>query len=94
MCGQIARTLSMVLSWESGDELLSELMVEAVEPAPDSTRVLVTVSVQAGNATFSDVSQRLHRASGRLRAEIATAIHRKRVPELAFRVVGRGEVRS
>src|SRR5437868_3839830 len=45
VCGQIARTLSLVLSWESGDDLLRSLLVETVEPAPNSTRMVVTVSV-------------------------------------------------
>ena len=45
MCGEIAQTLNWVLAWESGDELLQTLTVESVEPAPDSTRVLVTVAV-------------------------------------------------
>jgi ribosome-binding factor A len=95
LCGEIARTLSAVLAWESGDELLSRLTVESVAPAPDSTRVLVTMWLE-GAAEPADVSlvlQRLQRASGKLRAEIATAIHRKRVPELAFQVFTRGEAR-
>src|SRR5205807_2594335 len=46
LCGQIGRTLNSVLAWESGDDLLRDLLVESVEPAPDSTRVLVTVQVQ------------------------------------------------
>jgi ribosome-binding factor A len=92
LCGQIARTLSSLLTWESGDDLLRDLTVAAVEPAPDSTRVLVTVScppdVEAG-----DVLPHLHRAASRLRTAVAAAVHRKRVPELVFRVAGRGEVR-
>lgn len=94
LCGQIAQTLTSVLAWESGDELLQSLVVESVEPAPDSTRVLVTVSVQAsaGGADAGQVIERLHRAAGRFRTEIAAAVHRKRVPELVFRVARRGEV--
>jgi ribosome-binding factor A len=95
MCGEIARTLGMVLGWESGDPLLRELIVEAVEPAPDSTRVLITVSLPCESRFgYGEILNRLLRATGRLRTEIAAAIHRKRVPELTFRVVGRGEVRS
>ena len=92
LCGQIAQTLSAVLAWESGDELLQCLMIESVEPAPDSTRVLVTVSVPAGGVDAGAVLERLHRAAGRFRSEIAAAVHRKRVPELVFRVARRGEV--
>jgi ribosome-binding factor A len=94
LCGQIAQTLSSLLAWESGDELLRSLSVEAAEPAPDSTRVLVTVSVPAnvGDVNRGRVLEHLHRATGMLRTEVAAAIHRKRVPELIFHVVRRGEV--
>jgi len=94
LCAQIAQALSLVLN-ESRDELLRSLMVETVEPAPDSTRVLVSVSLPAGthHVSRSDVLQRLHGACGRLRTEAAAAIHRKRVPELAFCVLASGEVR-
>jgi ribosome-binding factor A len=88
MCGEIARTLSLVLSWESGDDLLRSLTVEAVEPAPNSTRVLITVSVQIDSPIDrSEVLSRLQRSSGRLRTEVAAALHRKRVPELTFRMM-------
>jgi ribosome-binding factor A len=94
LCGQIARTLSAVLAWESADELLRSLGVESVTPAPDSTRVLVTVWLHpsAGAANAHQVLEHLHRFSGKLRSEIAAAIHRKRVPELVFRVAGQGAV--
>lgn len=94
LCTQIERTLSSVLMWESGDELLQCLTVESVEPAPDSSRVLVTVSVQA-SAPATDTNAILaclHRASGKLRGEVAAAIHRKRVPELIFCVTARREL--
>jgi ribosome-binding factor A len=96
MCGEIARTLSQVLAWESGDDLLRSLVVESVEPAPDSTRVLVTLcsTVSVAESEFGQILDRLQRARGRFRTEVATAIHRKRVPEIAFRVLGRGEVTS
>jgi ribosome-binding factor A len=89
MCAQIARTLSLVLS-ESRDEMLRNLLVEAVEPAPDSTRVLASVRLPADMADVDcgDVLQRLQAVCGRLRSEAAAAIHRKRVPELIFRVLG------
>jgi ribosome-binding factor A len=84
----------MVLAWESGDELLRNLMVDTVEPAPDSTRVLVTVALPAHGPGADPhlVLERLNRLSGKLRVEVAAAIHRKRTPELIFRVAGPGEV--
>jgi ribosome-binding factor A len=95
MCGEIARTLSAVLAWESGDDLLRCVTVVSVEPAPDSTRVLVRVCIpqSADVLTPSQVLEGLHRLSGKLRTEVAGALHRKRVPELVFQVVTGGEVR-
>src|SRR5207302_1030388 len=39
LCAQIAHTLGSVLSGECGDDRLRDLLVESVEPAPDSTRL-------------------------------------------------------
>jgi ribosome-binding factor A len=96
LCGQIARTLSSVLTYESSDDLLRCRWVESVEPSPDSTRVLVTVSVgiPSEGADPNEVLAHLYRSAGKMRTEIAAAIHRKRVPELVFRVIPRGEVDS
>jgi ribosome-binding factor A len=92
LCSQIGQTLSSILAWESGDDRLHSLLVESVEPAPDATRVLVTVSMPAADGDAGPVLASLNGCTGRLRAELAATIHRKRVPELVFRVVGRGEV--
>jgi ribosome-binding factor A len=90
LCAQVARTLSTVLAGECEDDLLRDLLVESVHPAPDSMHLLVRVCL-AASATEVDANQvmeHLHRAHGRLRSEVAAAIHRKRVPELTFCVVG------
>lgn len=92
LCGQVARVLGQVLAWEFGDELLGELSIESVVPAPNSSHLLVTVSAP-GDASVGEILERLQRHMGRLRAEVAKSIHRKRVPELSFRVCKRGEVR-
>src|SRR5262245_49291543 len=47
LCREVARMLGHALAWELGDDLLGQLQVEAVVPAPDSSRLLVTVSWQA-----------------------------------------------
>jgi ribosome-binding factor A len=89
LCSQVEQTLSAILSWESGSELLRSLVVESVEPAPDSTRVLVSVSVtDARPCSPAEVLACLHRSAAWLRTEVAAAIHRKRVPQLVFRMVG------
>lgn len=87
LCSQVARTLNDVFAWECGDDLLQELIVESVQPAPNSGRLLVTVLLSTETADVDQVMQRLHRAQGLLRSEVAAAIHRRRVPELTFRVI-------
>jgi ribosome-binding factor A len=91
LCSQIAETLHSVLQGECDDEVLRDLLVESVEPAPDSTRLLVTVSLSpaAPERKPVDVLQRLHHAYGTLRSEVAAAIHRRKTPELMFRLAGR-----
>lgn len=88
LCGQIAKTLRLVL-WECGDDVLRELAVEAVQPAPTSVRLLVTLSAPNG---LDDglVLRHIERAAGLLRREAAAAINRRKAPELTFRVVRRG----
>ena len=86
LCGQVARTLGVVLS-ECGDEVLRNLGVAAVDPAPDSSRLLVTVYSLEGSTDPEVVVERLRRAYGLLRGEVAAAIHRRKVPELTFRIV-------
>ncbi len=46
LCRQVAETLSQVLSGECGDEILENLQILAVDPAPDASQLLITV--QAG----------------------------------------------
>ncbi len=88
LCGQVARTLSYVLSGESGDEILSRLDVVSVHPAPDSSQLLVTVALCVGGepASREEILRRLNSAEGRLRAEVASAITRKRAPRLLFQI--------
>jgi ribosome-binding factor A len=92
LCGEVARTLSQVLAWESGDDHLRELVVVSVIPAPDSSRLLVTVEApRAVEQAIFKAQAHLQLSCGRLRAEIAASVRRRRVPELTFRVVVRGE---
>jgi ribosome-binding factor A len=89
LCGQVERTLASVLAGECGDDVLRDLVVESVVPAPNASRVLVTVYL-APHAPVLDAHQvyeHLERARGRLRREVAAAITRRRVPDLLFRVV-------
>jgi len=91
LCEQIAHTLGSVFAGECADDLLRDLLVESVQPAPDSTRLLVSVASgsSVSGADLEQIHDRLQKAAGMLRCQIARAIHRKRVPELLFRVVPR-----
>jgi ribosome-binding factor A len=72
--------------------VLRGVVVESVQMGPDSGRLLVTVvSEDARPAAVDELMARLERSRGRLRSEIASGIHRKRTPELGFRVMTREE---
>jgi hypothetical protein len=88
LCGQVARTLAAVLAGECGDDVLRDLRVESVVPAPNAGRLLVTVSLAAlaDPGAADRAAGRLEHARGRLRSEVA-AVHRRRAPDLVFRVV-------
>ena len=86
---QAAETLAAVLAGDSGDEVLRALRVASVAPAPDASRLLVTLTPMppADQLAPALILDRLTRASGWLRTELAAAITRKRAPTLAFQLV-------
>ncbi|MGH7128275.1 MAG: ribosome-binding factor A [Planctomycetaceae bacterium] len=86
LCRQVQRTLSYVLG-ECDDSVVQACFVEAVEPAPDASRLLVTVSSMDKDKTPITVIEHLSRSAGFLRSEIAASISRRKVPELAFRCI-------
>jgi ribosome-binding factor A len=90
LCRQVAQTLDLVLSGDCRDELLQSLHVISVVPAPNSSRLLVTVLADLPEEVFDrrEILERLDDQTGRLRAEVAASINRKRVPSLVFHVVG------
>jgi ribosome-binding factor A len=87
---QVAETLDAVLAGDSRDELLRGLRVVSVVPAPDASRLLVTVAPRSPDeAERPDpvgMLARLERASGWLRTEVAGAVTRRKVPALTFRL--------
>ena len=89
LCGQVQRAIATALSAELDDPLLSELWVVQVEPAPTASQLLVWVAApHDSELTVSPevILARLARVAGVLRAEVAAAIHRKRVPTLTYAV--------
>jgi ribosome-binding factor A len=88
LCGQVAEALNYALSGACNDDVLRVLGVVAVQPAPDEARLLVSVApLVPGPCDPGEVMVHLHRAHAKLRTEVAAGIHRKKVPELTFRVV-------
>lgn len=89
LCRQVAETLSLSLS-ECGDDLLYDLSIREVAPAPDASRLAVTVETLRPDHDPAAVLAALARAHGRLRCEVASALRRKRAPELVFRLAAPG----
>jgi ribosome-binding factor A len=89
LCRQVAETLNLVLSGECSDEFLQCLQVVDVRPAPDASQLLVLVSPSLVDPAPNPVTvlQHLAAANGRLRAEVAAAIVRRRAPKLVFQYV-------
>lgn len=87
LCRQIFETLNYVLSGDSHDEVLQGLLVSEVVPAPDATRVLVTVQALDPEVEIGLILTKLQSAIGRLRAEVARSISRRKVPDLSFQVM-------
>jgi ribosome-binding factor A len=89
VCKQAEKTLNLVLAGESSEPVLHELIVCAVEPNPDSTHLLVIVEANSTVVPLdeNEVLGALQRAGGRLRSALATAINRKRTPQISFRFI-------
>jgi ribosome-binding factor A len=86
LCRQVERALGWALG-ECDDELLRELLVVSVEPAPNSRRLLVSVAPLERLANLIEIIRRLEAARGWLRSEVAAAITRRKAPELLFRCI-------
>jgi ribosome-binding factor A len=87
LCRQVAEALAAAFAG-CGDDVLTGLQVVSVTPAPNAGRLLVTVAAapSAAERDAAVVREHLHRATGLLRSEVAAAIHRRKTPELVFRV--------
>lgn len=84
LCRQVERILAGVLE----GEILRDLSVHSVVPAPDSSRLLATFVFHGSLAVATpDVLAALHAAHAKLRGEVARAIHRRKTPELTYQVL-------
>lgn len=85
LCRQVHEALGEALSTVE-DPALWDVWIEAVEPAPDASRLAVIVRCPP-DSDPSDIEERLARVAGQLRMEVAQAITRKRAPTLQYEVL-------
>ena len=86
LCTQVQRAIEVALASECEDEALQALRVEAVVPAPDESRLAVTLVVPDREAELGreEVLQRLEAVRGALIDEMMNTITRRRCPQLTF----------
>jgi ribosome-binding factor A len=86
----VAETLDQILAGDFDDDAMRCLRVTSVVPAPDSSRLLVTLYADCEAREFDRprVEARLAERNGRLRCEIAASITRRKAPSLSFVVIG------
>lgn len=85
VCRQVYDALSFALA-DLEDPLLDDVALIAVLPAPDASRVEVTVVSTRADVDRDAVLERLRELTPELRAEVSAELTRRRVPELVFRV--------
>lgn len=85
LCREVERTLAYAFA-AAGDARLRDLQVIGVTPAPDASRLAVMVMPPHGEEDGAAVLDQLERARGRLRAELASVLQRKRTPVLVFTI--------
>ena len=87
LCEQVKDALGLILAG-SRDPVVRDAVVVSVEPAPHTGRLMVTVAgpTPADVIDRAAVADRLTRAAGWARTEVAACVHRRKAPELVFRV--------
>lgn len=88
LCAQVADTLNQVLAGECDDDVLRELFVEHVAPAPNAGQLLVSVAPAVPGEPLDAplVAHKLAAAASRLRQAVAESITRRRAPQLMFTI--------
>src|SRR5262245_22868304 len=91
VCRQVFDALSYALA-ELDDELVDDLVLASVVPAPSSARVQVTLVPGRDGIDAAEALEHVYAASAELREEVAAEVSRRRVPELVFRIGHRDEL--
>lgn len=94
LCAQAARALRLALAGECRDPVLQQVDVLRVEPGPDARRLRVVVRPPLDETPIAEVMDRLAAVHGLLRSAVATAIQRRRAPQIYFEVRPDDEVES
>lgn len=89
LCRQVMETINYLLAGDLGDVRLHRIMVDSVAPAPDASRLLVSVRLTDSclDADLVEIQTALQGASGLIRCEVAGVVQRKKAPELVFQVM-------
>lgn len=85
VCRQVFDALTYALA-ELDDDLVDELVLVSVTPAPSAARVQVTLMPSRDGIDLDEALARLREVAPELREEVAAEVSRRRVPELVFRV--------
>ena len=89
LCKQVAQDLQLSLSALPKAGEMVGVTVQAVVPAPNAGRLRVVLAVPDPQR-HTEVAAIVQRSAGRLRAEVAAAISRRRAPELVFEIIVEG----
>ncbi|MEM9195982.1 MAG: ribosome-binding factor A [Myxococcota bacterium] len=84
LCAQVAEAVGLALSATS-DPALSGLWVAEVVPNPHLGQLLVRVVAESEQV--GAIQAKLTSLCGHFRSEVASAIHRKKTPQLSFAVL-------
>ena len=92
LCAQVRRALHGIIPLP-GSSFFEGLVVEAVKPDPNASRLCVVISIPISCAhSIPALNQRLTDMVGFMRSEVASQINRKRVPMLTFEFIPREDV--
>ena len=86
LCAQVRHAVEYALTGELDDDVLRMLHVARVDPAPDASRMIVTVVPLMDDDDHDpiEILNHLHAHAGTIRSAVAADINRKKVPELMY----------